>query len=125
MQAIVMRETGDPDVLRLEEIERPEPADGEVLIRVHAASVNPIDWKQRRGVSDKQLPAVLGIDVSGTVEVSRSDDFVLSHCATPWMSSLVTVRPSSCRKRFSSSTFIEKGSREIPRKPCFSASGRL
>src|SRR5438270_7648604 len=74
MQAIVMRETGDPDVLRLEEIERPEPADGEVLIRVLAASVNPIDWKQRRGPSDKQLPAVLGIDVSGTVEVSRSDD---------------------------------------------------
>ena len=75
MQAIVMRETGDPDVLRLEEIERPEPADGEVLIRVLAASVNPIDWKQRRGPSDKQLPAVLGIDVSGTVEVSLSDDF--------------------------------------------------
>src|SRR5438105_12700615 len=75
MQAIVMRETGDPDVLRLEEIERPEPADGEVLIRVHAASVNPIDWKQRRGSSDKQLPAVLGIDVSGTVEVSLSDEF--------------------------------------------------
>src|SRR5205085_8821179 len=75
MQAIVMHETGDPDVLRLEETEPPEPADGEVLIRVHAASVNPIDWKQRRGVSAKPLPAILGIDVSGTVEASRSAEF--------------------------------------------------
>jgi NADPH:quinone reductase-like Zn-dependent oxidoreductase len=75
MRAVVMRETGDPDVLRLEDVERPEPGDGEVLIRVHAASVNPIDWKYRRGLSPKQLPAVLGNDVSGTVELSRADGF--------------------------------------------------
>jgi NADPH:quinone reductase-like Zn-dependent oxidoreductase len=75
MRAVVMRETGDPDVLRLEDVERPEPADGQVLIRVHAASVNPIDWKYRRGLSPKQLPAVLGSDVSGTVELSRADGF--------------------------------------------------
>jgi NADPH:quinone reductase-like Zn-dependent oxidoreductase len=75
MQAVVMHETGDPDVLRLEEAERPEPADGEVLIRVHAASVNPVDWKYRRGFVDKPLPAVLGSDASGTVEVSRADGF--------------------------------------------------
>ena len=70
-----MHETGDPDVLRLEEADRPEPGDGEVLIRVRAASVNPIDWKYRRGFVDKQLPAVLGNDVSGTVEVSRAEGF--------------------------------------------------
>jgi NADPH:quinone reductase-like Zn-dependent oxidoreductase len=75
MQALVLRQTGDPDVLRLEEAERPEPGDGEVLIRVRAASVNPIDWKYRRGVMPKQLPAVLGNDVSGTVEVSRAEGF--------------------------------------------------
>jgi NADPH:quinone reductase-like Zn-dependent oxidoreductase len=75
MQAVVMHETGDPDVLRLEETERPEPAKGEVLIKVRAASVNPIDWKYRRGLADKQLPAVLGSDVSGTVEVSRAEGF--------------------------------------------------
>jgi len=45
MRAVVMRQTGDPAVLRLEELERPEPGDGELLIRMHAASVNPIDWK--------------------------------------------------------------------------------
>ena len=75
MQAVVMHETGGPDVLRYEEAERPEPGDGEVLIRVHAASVNPTDWKYRRGLAEKPLPAVLGNDVSGTVEVSRAEGF--------------------------------------------------
>jgi NADPH:quinone reductase-like Zn-dependent oxidoreductase len=75
MQAVVMHETGNPDVLRYEEAERPEPGDGEVLIEVRAASVNPIDWKYRRGLADKQLPAVLGNDVSGTVELSRAEGF--------------------------------------------------
>lgn len=75
MHAVVIHETGSPDVLRYEEVDRPEPGDGEVLIRVHAASVNAIDWKYRRGFADKQLPAVLGNDVSGTVEVSRAEGF--------------------------------------------------
>ena len=44
MQAIVRRDYGPPDVLRFEEIEKPAPADDEVLIKVRAASVNPLDW---------------------------------------------------------------------------------
>jgi NADPH:quinone reductase-like Zn-dependent oxidoreductase len=75
MQAVLIYETGNPDVLRYEEADRPEPGDGEVLIRVTAASVNPVDWKQRRGISETQLPAVLGKDVSGTVELSRAEGF--------------------------------------------------
>jgi NADPH:quinone reductase-like Zn-dependent oxidoreductase len=75
MRAVLLSETGGPDVLRIEEVPTPEPGDGEVLIRVRAASINPIDWKYRRGLAEKQLPAVLGNDVSGTVEVSRSDDY--------------------------------------------------
>lgn len=75
MQAVLIHETGDPDVLRLEQAERPEPGDGEVLIEVHAASVNPIDWKHRRGFASRQLPAVLGNDISGTVELSRAEGF--------------------------------------------------
>ena len=75
MHAVLIHETGGPDVLRLEEAERPEPGDGELLIRVRAASINPIDWKYRRGFVPKQLPAVLGIDVSGTVELSRTERF--------------------------------------------------
>ncbi len=75
MQAVLMRETGGGEVLRMEDVERPEPGDGQVLIRVHAASVNPIDWKFRRGLIPKQLPAVLGSDISGEVEISRADGF--------------------------------------------------
>ncbi len=75
MQAVLVYETGSPDVLLYEQAERPEPGDGEVLIRVRAASVNPIDWKFRRGLVDKQLPALLGSDVSGVVEVSPAEGF--------------------------------------------------
>jgi NADPH:quinone reductase-like Zn-dependent oxidoreductase len=72
---VLIHETGGPEVLRYEEVDRPEPGEGEVLIRVRAVSVNPVDWKQRRGVSETPLPAVLGRDVSGTVEVSRVEGF--------------------------------------------------
>lgn len=75
MEAVVMHETGGPEVLRYDDVERPQPAEGEVLIRVHAACVNPIDWKYRRGLVEKQLPAILGSDVSGTVEASRAEGF--------------------------------------------------
>jgi NADPH:quinone reductase-like Zn-dependent oxidoreductase len=75
MRAVLLRETGGPEVLRLEELERPEPGEGEVVIRVRAASINPIDWKIRRGARSKELPAVLGNDVSGTVERSRADGY--------------------------------------------------
>jgi NADPH:quinone reductase-like Zn-dependent oxidoreductase len=75
MRAFVVHETGGPDVLRQEEVDRPEPGDGEVLLKVRAASVNPVDWKYRRGVAERPLPAVLGIDVAGTVEESRADGF--------------------------------------------------
>src|SRR5881398_1336088 len=73
MQAVVMHETGEPDVLRVEDVDRPEPGEDEVLVAVRAASVNPIDWKYRRGVAQKDLPAILGNDVSGTVVASRSE----------------------------------------------------
>jgi NADPH:quinone reductase-like Zn-dependent oxidoreductase len=75
MKAIVIHETGGPEVLRYEEVDRPEPAEGEVLIAVRAASVNPIDWKQRGSMEPDKLPAILGRDVSGVVEVSRADGF--------------------------------------------------
>ena len=75
MHAVVIHETGKLDVLRYEQADRPEPGEGEVLIRVRAGSVNPVDWKYRRGLSERQLPAVLGNDVSGTVDVSRAATF--------------------------------------------------
>jgi NADPH:quinone reductase-like Zn-dependent oxidoreductase len=66
MRAVVIHETGGPEVLRLEEVDRPEPADDEVLVQLHAASVNPVDWKQRRQTPPDQLPKILGRDFSGT-----------------------------------------------------------
>jgi NADPH:quinone reductase-like Zn-dependent oxidoreductase len=75
MQAVLMHEPGSPDVLHVESVEQPEVGECQVLIRVRAASVNPMDWKYRRGLVDKQLPAVLGVDVSGTVEVAGADGF--------------------------------------------------
>jgi NADPH:quinone reductase-like Zn-dependent oxidoreductase len=49
VKAIVNTKYGSPDVLRLEEIEKPTPRDNEVLIEVHAASVNAADWHVMRG----------------------------------------------------------------------------
>jgi len=75
MRAVVVHETGDVDVLRLEDVETPVPDDGEVLVRVIAASINPIDWKFRRGVVPRQLPTILGSDAAGVVEVSNAEGF--------------------------------------------------
>jgi NADPH:quinone reductase-like Zn-dependent oxidoreductase len=75
MQVVRMEQTGGPEVLQLVQAERPEPADGQVLVRVRAAAINPIDWKYRRGLAPKELPAVLGSDISGVVESSRSERF--------------------------------------------------
>ena len=77
MRAVLIHETGGPDVLSLEEIERPQPGEGEVLIAVKAASVNPIDWKIRRGMREIKMPKILGNDASGVVEVSRAEDFAV------------------------------------------------
>ncbi|MFE4265050.1 NADP-dependent oxidoreductase [Streptomyces sp. NPDC056883] len=70
MRAIVVSQWGGPEVLTETEIERPEPAIGEILVRVHAAGVNPVDWKTRASgalIPWGPVPAV-GWDVSGTVE---------------------------------------------------------
>jgi NADPH:quinone reductase-like Zn-dependent oxidoreductase len=49
MSAIRMHEFGPPEVLMLETLDRPEPGTNEVLVKVLAASVNPVDWKIRQG----------------------------------------------------------------------------
>jgi len=63
---------GGPEVLTYENAPRPYPVDKEVLVRVHAAGINPVDWKIREGhlkeMLHHTLPLVLGWDVSGVVE---------------------------------------------------------
>jgi NADPH:quinone reductase-like Zn-dependent oxidoreductase len=73
MRAVVIDQTGGPEVLQLEHVPVPEPDDGQVLIRVRAAAVNPADSSARR--TAKELPKILGYDVSGSVELSRAADF--------------------------------------------------
>ncbi|WP_306328054.1 NADP-dependent oxidoreductase [Streptomyces venezuelae] len=70
MRAVVVEQWGGPENLVEREVERPAPGLGEVLVRVHAAGVNPVDWKTRAGgalIEWGTVPAV-GWDVSGTVE---------------------------------------------------------
>ena len=66
MRAIRYHEGGDPDVLDLEEVERPNPGRGEVLVEIEAASVNPVDAKFR-AAGLPRLPKTTGSDLAGTV----------------------------------------------------------
>ena len=77
MQAVRLHSFGGPEVLVLEEVPRPQAGVGEVLIRVHAAGINPLDWKARAGHVQAwlphRLPLIPGWDVSGVVEEVASD----------------------------------------------------
>jgi NADPH:quinone reductase-like Zn-dependent oxidoreductase len=72
MKAAVIHSFGSADVLTLEDVAVPTPAGGEVLVQVHAASVNPADYKIRSGqyaaAKQEAPPLILGRDVAGTVE---------------------------------------------------------
>jgi NADPH:quinone reductase-like Zn-dependent oxidoreductase len=71
MKAVVLHEYGGPGNLKYEDVPDPVPGEGEVLVRVAATSVNPIDYKMRSGVAKDMfpldMPAILGWDVAGIV----------------------------------------------------------
>jgi NADPH:quinone reductase-like Zn-dependent oxidoreductase len=71
MKAVVVHQYGGPDVLKFEEYPDPVPGPGEVLVRVAATSVNPIDYKRRAGLTKDfypmQFPSLIGVDIAGTV----------------------------------------------------------
>ena len=71
MMAVRFHKYGGPAVLHLEQIERPDPGPGQILVRVHAASVNPVDWKLRQGdlkaMLDVPFPSTAGEDLAGEV----------------------------------------------------------
>src|ERR1700704_922147 len=82
MKAIVYRCYGSPDVLRFEDIEKPTPADDQLLVKIRAASVNPLDWHYMRGTPylvradsglGKPTDPRLGVDFAGTVEAVGKD----------------------------------------------------
>lgn len=69
MRAVLLGEYGGPEKLALAEVEKPVPGAGEVLVRIHAAALNPVDAKIRNGLPiGPALPAILGADLAGVVE---------------------------------------------------------
>jgi NADPH:quinone reductase-like Zn-dependent oxidoreductase len=71
MKAVVVHKYGGPEVLKFEDFPDPVPGAGEVLVRVAAASVNPLDYKRRAGLTDDyypiHFPGLIGVDMAGTV----------------------------------------------------------
>ncbi len=94
MKAIVINAFGGRDVLQYTEVPNPTPDEGEVLVRVKAAGVNPVDWKIRAGhLKDGypyKFPIILGWDLAGVVEQTgysarrfRPGDEVYGYCRRP------------------------------------------
>jgi NADPH2:quinone reductase len=96
MQAMVIDDFGGPERLHLADLPVPEPADGEVLIRVACAGVNPVDWKIREGMLrtlfPHQFPLIPGWDAAGTVAALGAEakgfavgDRVFAYCRKPFV----------------------------------------
>src|SRR2546430_10272701 len=68
MKAVQIHAFGGPEVMQYEDVPQPQPKANEILVRVHAAGVNPVDWKIREGHLSGALPMIMGIDFSGVVE---------------------------------------------------------
>ncbi len=74
MKAVRIHSFGGPEVLRLEEVPKPEPKSGELLVQIYAAGVNPADWKFREGLFGAiAFPAIMGGDFSGQIEALGPD----------------------------------------------------
>ncbi|BES98794.1 Hypothetical protein NTJ_11612 [Nesidiocoris tenuis] len=91
MKAVIIKEHGGPDVLQLAEVPKPKPGKTEVLVKVHAAAVNPVDLFIREGafMSLPTLPLILGKEVAGVVtqvgnEVERFQEGDRVTCCLPW-----------------------------------------
>src|SRR5207249_897603 len=71
MKAVRIERYGNEEVVELAEVERPKPGENELLVKVKAAAVNPVDWKIRDGLGEMfglKPPLILGCEVAGTVE---------------------------------------------------------
>lgn len=124
MRAWVHDRYGGPEVLQVRELPDPAPGPGEVLVAVHATSVNPVDWKIRvgkqRAINPKRFPAIPGMDLSGEV-VSLGDgvtgfavgDAVFSspsHRRAGTFAELICVRQGELAHRPAGSTHVEAAS---------------
>ncbi len=77
MKAFYARSYGGPEVMTFGDLPSPSPGSGEVLVAIHAASVNPVDWKVRRGdmrvITGERFPKILGCDFAGVVAALGPD----------------------------------------------------
>jgi NADPH:quinone reductase len=111
MRAMVIHSFGGPDVLQLEE--RPEPVlrDTDVLVEVHAASVNPVDTKVRQSTSvPRPLPLILGSDVSGVVVRCGAR-------ATQWKPGDEIIAAPNLFRDGSNAEYVALDARSAARKP--------
>src|SRR5438552_11790884 len=76
MEAVRIEGYGNEEVMALAGVERPTPGDNELLVKVRAAAVNPVDWKIRDGLGElfgMKPPLILGCEVAGTVETGSGN----------------------------------------------------
>jgi 2-desacetyl-2-hydroxyethyl bacteriochlorophyllide A dehydrogenase len=75
MKALIINNYGGPEQLHLQEVPLPSPSAGEALIRVHAAGINPVDYKMRNGsmriITGNKFPLILGFDIAGVIEQTK------------------------------------------------------
>jgi len=99
-EAVRIHRFGGPEVMQIEDMPVPTPQDDEVVVRVHAASANPVDYKTASGefpaVKADQLPVTLGRDLSGTVELLGTSAHTLKK-GDPIYASLGTDRGAFAR----------------------------
>lgn len=114
MKAVAMHAYGGPEVLKYEDAARPDPATGEVLVRVHAAAVNPVDWKVRaghlRGFLNYSLPLIPGWDLSGVVDATGAG-------VTDWKQGDAVYARPDLRRNGAYAEYIAVRASELGRKP--------
>lgn len=114
MKAVRIHEYGGPEVLKYEDAPRPEPGEGDVLVRVHAASVNPVDWKLRagymKGFLDYKMPMIPGWDLSGVVEA-------VAPGVTAWKKGDAVYSRPDIRRDGSYAEYISVKASELAHKP--------
>ena len=117
MKAVVINGYGDNSVVQYTDVDRPAPRTGELLVKIQAAGVNPVDWKIRSGAGQrmgKTLPILLGEEIAGTVEQLGDGvtDFALGDAVygivpSGGFSEYVTVKAADMARKPASLDFIQ------------------